>query len=95
MHVPTRPGRQPGFDLGVLMRGVVIDDHMDVQPGGHGRIGAAQEGEELLMPMAGFAFGAIEHIERGKQGRHAMAHVIVGNPFDVAEAHRQQRRGAL
>ena len=55
VHVPARPTGQPGPDLGMAVRGVVVDDAMDVQCGGHGVVDLAQERQELLMPMTRFA----------------------------------------
>ena len=50
---------------------------------GNAGIESAQQGEKLLMPMARIALGehrASGDVERGKQGRRAVAHVIVGIP---------------
>ena len=70
MDMPTRPLRQPGFHLGVLVRAVVVHDQMDIQLYRHVRFDAAQEGEELLMAVARFAIGehrTVVHVESGKQ----------------------------
>ena len=50
------------------------------------------------MTMARFALGddrAVEHVEGGEQRGCAMALVIVGDAFDVAEAHGKHRLGAV
>jgi hypothetical protein len=68
MNVPTRTACEPSSDLGMLVGGVVVDDEMDIELGWHVGLDVTQEGEELLMAMAGFALGddrAVEHVEGG------------------------------
>ncbi len=87
MHMPTRSVRQPRLDLGVLVRGIVVHDHVDVQIGGDGLVNAAQERQKFLMPMSGFAFGQyrpVKQIERSKESRCAMADIIVRHAFRIA-----------
>lgn len=46
------------------------------------------------MAVAGLTLGddlAVLHIERGEQCGRAVAHIVVGDAFDVAQAHRQNR----
>ena len=46
------------------------------------------------MPMTGLALGhhcTGGHVQGGKQGGGAVALVVVGNPFHVAQTQRQQR----
>src|SRR6267378_8707939 len=57
-----------------------------------------QEGEELLMPMAALALrehAAVGDVERGEQGRSAVADVVVRDAFDVPQSQRQKRLRAL
>ncbi|KRQ92911.1 hypothetical protein CQ12_30305 [Bradyrhizobium jicamae] len=64
------------------------DDEMDVELGWHVGLDVTQKGEELPMAMAGFALGddhAVEHIEGGEQRGCAVALVVVGDAFNVAE----------
>lgn len=66
VNVPTRPAGEPGPDLGMLVGGVVVDDEMDVRLVRHVTFDVTQEGEELLVAMAGFALSddfAVEHVE--------------------------------
>ncbi|MDA9493664.1 hypothetical protein XI08_32320 [Bradyrhizobium sp. CCBAU 11361] len=80
------------------MGGVVVDDEMDVQLGRHIRFDVTQEGEELLVTMAGIALSddcAVEDIEGREQGGPAMTLVVVGNAFDVAESHRKHGLGSF
>ena len=98
MHVVARPPGQPGPDLGMLVRAVVVDDEMDVERVGHAGLDVAQEGEELLMTVAWAALGqdlAGGDVQGGEQGGGAMPDIIVGHALDVAESHRQHRLGAL
>ena len=59
VNVPTRTAGEPSSDLGMLVGGVVVDDEMDVELGRHIGLDMAEEGEELLVTMAGFALGDI------------------------------------
>jgi hypothetical protein len=98
VNVPTRTAGEPSLDLGMLVRGVVVDDEMDVELGWHVGLDVTQEGEELLMAMAGFTLGddrAVKHVEGGEQRGCAMALVVVGDAFDVAEPHGQHGLGAF
>ena len=48
---------EPSSDLVVLVGGVVVNDKVDVELGRHMASIVAQEGEKLLMAMAGLALG--------------------------------------
>jgi hypothetical protein len=57
-----------------------------------------EEADELLMPMAAHALAddlAVEHVERGEQGRRAMALIIMGHRTAAAALHRQPRLSAV
>jgi hypothetical protein len=98
VNVPTRTACEPSSDLGMLVGGVVVDDEMVVEVGWHAGLDVTQEGEELLMAMAGFALGddrAVKHVEGGEQRGCAVALVVVGDAFDVAEPHGQHGLGAF
>jgi hypothetical protein len=82
----------------MLVGGVVIDDEMDVELGWHVGLDVTQEGEELLMAMARLALGddrAVKHVEGGEQRGGAVALIVVGNAFDVAEPHGKHGLGAF
>ena len=67
---------------------------MDVEFGRHRGIDGAQEGEELPVSMTRLALRqhlAVEDVERGKQGRRTVPHVVVGDALDVAEAQWRHR----
>lgn len=54
---------QPGLDLGMLVRAVVVHHQMVVQPLGNGLLDLAQEIQELLVPVAWLAIG--DHLASG------------------------------
>ena len=67
MDMETWPCRQPEAHLGVLVRGVVVDDQMDVEGLWHSLIDALEKAKELLMAVAWLAprdHGAFQNIER-------------------------------
>jgi hypothetical protein len=51
VDVIARSPGELGFDLGVLVSGVVIDDEMDIEIVGHVGIDVTQEREDFLVPM--------------------------------------------
>lgn len=96
MHVVTGPAGQPRLHLGMLVGGVVVDDQMDVERGGHVGVDVAQEGEEFLVAVTALALcqhPASGHVQGGAEGRAAVADGIVRHPLDVAQPHGQLRRG--
>src|SRR5262249_20935000 len=98
VNVVTRRAGESRSDLVMLVGGVVVDDEVDVELGWHVGLDVTQEGEELLMTMAGVALSddrAIEHVEGGEQGGRAMAPVVVGDAVDIADAHGKHGLGAF
>ena len=98
VEVVARPLCQPSSYSGMLVSGVVVDDEMNVEILRHAGIEAAEEGEKLLMPVAGLAFGedgAGGDVEGSKQRGGTVADVIVGDAFPVAQSHGQHGRGAV
>ena len=92
------PRRQPLLDLGVLVRRVVVQYQVDVQLRRHLPVDQAQERQELLVavPLPALAdHPAGGDVQGGKQCRRAVPDVVVGVAFDVAQAHRQRRLGAI
>ena len=71
---------QPGADLGMLVRRVVVDDQMQLHSGRGLAVDLVEEADEFLMPMARHALAddlALQHVERGEQCRCAVALVVV------------------
>ena len=97
MQRHARVLRQPGLDLGVLVRGVVVAD--DVQFGTRvGGGGLFQEAQELLVPVlrvAGVGDLAGGGVERGEQAGDAVPGLVVGLPPGDPGPHRQDRLGPL
>src|SRR5947209_1333390 len=98
MEMEARVSEQPAVNERRLMRGVVIQDKMDVKTRWHFGINAIQELAKLgraVSPMQ-FADGlAGRHIQGGEQRRGAMAFVIEGAPLGLSGPHRQRRLGAV
>ena len=98
MHLIPRPFRQPCLHRSVLVRGVVVHDQMHVQMRRDVGIDVAQKRQELLMAMARLAaaeYPAGDHVQCREQGRGAVPEVVMGDPFDIAQAHGQHRLRAL
>ena len=68
---PARVPGEPGFDLGVGMRGAVVDNGMDQLAGRDRALDGIEEADELLLPVslpAAAEDDAIERVESGKTG---------------------------
>src|SRR5260221_2290889 len=57
VKMPARPPCEPRPDFGVLVGGVVVDDEMDIEFCRDIGLDVPEEGEELLVAMAGLALG--------------------------------------
>ena len=89
---------QPGFDLGVFVGGVIIQDQVGVEVGGKVVVQMLKKGQELLMTMRWLALGndaAVEDIEGRKERGGAVAQVVVSDTFDVTQNQGQDGLGAL
>src|SRR6516225_7708073 len=63
---------EPGAGFGMLVRGVIVDDQVHLAPGRGFAVDLVEKADELLMPVAAHALAddlAVEHVERGEQGR--------------------------
>jgi len=90
--------RKPFADLGMPVRGIVVDDRVDRLSLGNVRVNLIEEADEFLMPMALHVAadnGAVENIERGEQRGRAVALVIVRHRSGATRLHRQSRLGAI
>jgi dihydroxyacetone kinase len=82
----------------MLVRPVVINDEMHIEPRRDAGIDLLQEPEKLLVPMARLALGndlAVGDVECREQGRRAVAFIIMREAISIAEAHRQHRLSSL
>src|SRR5271163_3373447 len=98
VQVKARMLLEPAFDRGSLVGGVIVDDEMQVEIRLCPFVDGLEEAQELAMPVAGHAFaddGAVEHVESRKQGRGAVALVVMGHRPAAALFHRQPRLGAV
>src|SRR6516164_1821142 len=88
----------PFKNLGVLVSGIVVDDHMDRFLLGHPGIDDVEEADELLMAMALHTLAddlTFQYIKRRKQCRGAVTLVVVGDGAGTSLLHRQPRLGAV
>ena len=82
---------EPGAHLGMLVGGVVVEDHMDALAGRDIGLDGVEEADELLVAVALHAAPddlALEHVEGGEQGGRAMplvvvGHMVPGRPFFI------------
>jgi hypothetical protein len=76
----ARMAPEPGTDLGMLVRGIVVQDDVDDLANRHLGLDGVEEADELLMPVPLHTAAddlALEHVERGEQCRRAVALVVV------------------
>jgi len=84
--------------FGVLVGGIVVEDHVDNLAGRHGALDGVEEADELLMPVplpAAADDRAVEDVERCEQGGRAVALVVVGHGATAARLDRHARLGAV
>jgi hypothetical protein len=82
----------------MLVRAVVVADQVNIEVFRDVGFDVPQEGKKLLVPMPLLALGedaAVGHIKRRKQCRRSVADVVMGDAFDIPQAHRQDRLRAL
>jgi hypothetical protein len=94
VQMKARPTREPGLHSRMFVRAVVIGDQVHVELFGNTAFNVTQKAQELLMPMPRLALSndtAIGDIEGGKQRSTAVTDVVMGDAFDIAQAHRQYR----
>jgi len=98
MQLKAGMSRQPALDGGMLTGGVIVHHQVDVQLRRDVGFDLPQELEVFLMAMTRSAAGedlAGGDVQGGKERGGAMADVIVGDPLHIAQAHGQQRLGAI
>jgi hypothetical protein len=81
MQVAARSFREPGPDVRVLVRGVVVDHQVQIEIAGDIGFDVLQE---LLMSVTGGALRddlTVDDIESGEQRRRSMPIVVVGRPY--------------
>lgn len=91
VDVVARTLGEPSANLRVLVGGVVVDDQMQLQRCRHAVVQMAQEGEKLLVTVAGFTLGddlTAAHLERSEQRRRAVPVIVVHDALHIAQPHR-------
>ncbi len=73
------PG-EPALHFLCLVRGVIVDDEMQIETGRRLAVDLPEERQELVCPVARQAFAddpAGRHIERGEERRRAVALILI------------------
>ena len=95
---PAGMSLKPGHDLGMLMRSVIVQDHMDHLAGRHLALDGIEKVDEFLVAVPLHAptdHRAVENVERSEQGGCAVSDIIVGHRSALAGLERQTRLGAI
>ena len=98
VECPARMAFQPGFDLRVLVSGVVVDHGFDRLAIRNLLFDGVEEADELLVPVALHAapdHRPVQHVERCKQSRRPMPYVIVRHGRAAAGPEWQSSLGAI
>src|SRR5262245_28954732 len=98
MDVKTGMTLEPSGDFGVLVGRLVVANDVKLKFGSDLLIDLTQEGQPLLMTMAGGGVG--KHltgkvVQGGKEGHRPMPIVVMGLGANVSLAQRQARLGAF
>ena len=89
---------EPGADLVLLVRRVIVEDHVDGLVRRHLALDAVEEADELLMAVALHVLPddrSIQNVERREQRGRAVAFVVMGHGAGAALLHRQAGLGAV
>src|SRR5271169_743946 len=89
---------EPGPRLWVLVRTIIVEDHVNDFADGKLGLDGIQEPDELLMPVALHAAPdhlAVEHVESSKQRSGAVSLIIMGHRSAPPRLQRQARLGAV
>ena len=98
MHVKARMSLQPFDYVRMLVGGVVVGDQMEIKVRRRVLVNGSQELDELLVPVpiqTATDDGAVEQVQGRKQGRGAIALVVVGHGSRPALFQRQPRLGSI
>src|SRR5436853_7789195 len=89
---------EPGPRLGMLMRSVIVEDHMNDPADRDLCLNRVQEPDEFLVPMALHAAPndlAVERVESGEQGSGAVSLIVMRHGAGAAPLQRQSGLGAV
>jgi len=95
---PAGMARKPFADLGVLVSGIIVDDHVDDLPDRDVAFEGVEEADEPLMPVA--LHVSAEHlagqdVQRGEERGRAVALAVMGHGRAAALLDRQARLCAV
>src|SRR5947208_7228725 len=94
----ARMPAEPGPRLGMFVRAVIVEDHVNDLADWDLDLDSIQEPDQLLMPMTLHAASdhlAVEHVERGEQRGGAVPLVIMGHRPAASRLDRQAWLGAV
>src|SRR5271156_1350288 len=89
---------EPAAHLGVLVGGVIVEDHMDRLVGRYLAFDGIEKADEFLVPVTLHAAPddlAFPDVEGGEQGGGTVALVVVGHGGAASFLHRQTGLGAI
>jgi len=89
---------EPGFDLGMPVRTVVVHDQVQGFPARKFAIHAAQKLQEFLMPVPLVEIAddlALQQVEGGEKRGGAVALIVVGHGAAASRLQRQAGLGAV
>src|SRR5260221_5933114 len=89
---------EPSAHLGMLVGGVIVEDHMHGFAGRNFRLDGVEETNELLMPVALHVAAdhrTVENVQRGEERRRAMPLVVMRHRADASPLQRQSGLGAV
>ena len=98
MHMEALVLFEPGLHFRMFVRGVVVDDQVQLKVLGRFPIDFLEEVQPRLMPVLALDRTdqpPLKVIERSELGHGAMANVIVRLRADMADAQRQSRLGTV
>src|SRR3979411_2131472 len=89
---------EPSTHMGMLVGGVVVEDHMHGFAGRHFCLDRIEEADKLLMTMAlhiASNHGSVEHVDGSKQRGGAVALGDVGNSSSMSRLQGKPRLGPI
>ena len=89
---------KPLADLGMLVGGIIVEDHVDRLTGGDARFDQIEKADEFLVPMplhVAADHGPVEHVERGKERGRTVALVVVRHCSGPSLLERQAGLGSV
>ena len=98
MEVEARTLEEPALDDLGLVGLIVVDDEVDIEALGDGRLDSVEEPAKLNGAVALVTFGddlSGLGVERCEEGGGAIANIVVGTALDLPRTHRQQGLGAV